>query len=324
MSRAHRGTSDTTVSASRHPHSVHCRTVPIAVIAFDFDPLLRLAERPRRALADHRARRRDRRRPRLAAAASPGAAPLRLDDLLFIAVGVVPGAVIGGRLGYAAPPLRVCLGEDPSAILDPAARGLELGLGVVGGLLTGRTWRRCSGRRSGAGAHLRRVLPLLVARGRQAHDGPRRGRARGLPSTAPWATAYLGPGPWGSLAPALPSDPSQAYEGDRDAVVLVVVLVLLAARRRSDAATAGVLLVAIGRVGVRPGRGLDDLARRRGRRGICNAGALIAIGCRVGCLAGPRVIIVRARRRPDAIPRRRQAARDAALSWPDPSTRPPF
>ena len=63
----------------------------------------------------------------------------------------------------------------------------------------------------------RRAARPVRARCRQADDGPDRARARASPSDADWATAYLGPGPWGSLVPALPSDPSQAYEGIGDA-----------------------------------------------------------------------------------------------------------
>ena len=55
------------------------------------------------------------------------------------------------------------------------------------------------------------------------------GAGQGAPSDAPWATAYAGPGPWGSLAPALPSQPSQAYEGIATLIILAgLTLILLA------------------------------------------------------------------------------------------------
>ena len=47
---------------------------------------------------------------------------------------------------------------------------------------------------------------------------------QGVPSELAWATAYLGPGPWSSLAPELPSHPSQVYE----AIVALAVLALIA------------------------------------------------------------------------------------------------
>ena len=73
--------------------------MPIALIAFDFDPLLRLAD----GLAMRW------QTVALVAVISGGLVVagliarregLRRDDLLFIAVAVVPGAVVGGRLGY--------------------------------------------------------------------------------------------------------------------------------------------------------------------------------------------------------------------------------
>ena len=49
------------------------------------------------------------------------------------------------------------------------------------------------------------------------------------PSVEAWATAYLGPGPWGSVAPALPSVPSQIAEGLGTGLVAVLMIGLLAA-----------------------------------------------------------------------------------------------
>ena len=72
--------------------------------------------------------------------AAPDAAPapdrpdhLRADDLLYIAVSALPGAVVGGRLGYALLHLDY-YGANPSALLDISQGGLELSLGVVGGI----------------------------------------------------------------------------------------------------------------------------------------------------------------------------------------------
>ena len=80
--------------------------MPIAVIAFDFDPLLHLAEGlvvrwQTVALAAVIAA------ALIAAGWIARRVDLRPDDLLFIAVGIVPGAVIGGRLGYVAAPSRL-------------------------------------------------------------------------------------------------------------------------------------------------------------------------------------------------------------------------
>jgi prolipoprotein diacylglyceryltransferase len=52
------------------------------------------------------------------------------------------------------------------------------------------------------------------------------GSGQGLPSGLPWATAYLGAGPWGSLAPELPSHPAQLYEAGATVLVLVGLIAL--------------------------------------------------------------------------------------------------
>ena len=62
------------------------------------------------------------------------------------------------------------------------------------------------------------------------------GSGQGQPTAGAPATAYLGPGPWGSLAPAIPSIPSQAIEGFATValVVVLLLLLLLPAFRRGD------------------------------------------------------------------------------------------
>ena len=74
-------------------------------------------------------------RPARALEVPADAPPLRLDDLLFIAVAVVPGAVIGGRLVHGLDHLDV-YGRDPWVLLDPARGSLSLLGAVVGGTLT--------------------------------------------------------------------------------------------------------------------------------------------------------------------------------------------
>ncbi|MCI0346555.1 MAG: prolipoprotein diacylglyceryl transferase, partial [Chloroflexi bacterium] len=61
---------------------------------------------------------------------------LRLDDLVFIVVGAVPGAVAGGRLGYVLDHLDY-YGANPGAIVDPTQGGLTLTLAVPLGILSG-------------------------------------------------------------------------------------------------------------------------------------------------------------------------------------------
>ena len=58
---------------------------------------------------------------------------LRRDDLLFILLGAVPGAVVLGRLGYGLLHLDY-YGNQWRALLDPAQGSAELTLAVVGGI----------------------------------------------------------------------------------------------------------------------------------------------------------------------------------------------
>ncbi|MGZ8437858.1 MAG: prolipoprotein diacylglyceryl transferase family protein, partial [Candidatus Limnocylindrales bacterium] len=161
-------------------------------------------------------------------------AGLRVDDLAFIAIGAVPGAVVGGRLGY------VLLhwdyyGSRLGAIPDPAVGSLELGLGVLGGILTAGYVARLLGAPVGHWLHVA-AGPLLFALGAGKLTMVLSGAGQGAPSNAAWATAYSGPGPWGSLAPALPSLPSQAFEGIATLIVLTGLTLVLVAGvfERSD------------------------------------------------------------------------------------------
>jgi prolipoprotein diacylglyceryltransferase len=210
--------------------------VPIAVIAFDFDPLLRLFDAlvvrwqtiglaavivATLVVAGLLARRNG----------------LRADDLLYITVASVAGAVLAGRIGYGLIHLDV-FGQDPLKLLDPSAGGLDLALGVVGGVVAGAYVAWLLGGSVHRWAHLA-ALPLLVAIGAGKLSMVLGGSGQGLPVDLDTATAYLGPGPWGSLAPALPSHPAQAYEGIATlgwTVVLVVVLAVAANRWRDGRA----------------------------------------------------------------------------------------
>lgn len=206
--------------------------MPTAVIVFDFDPYLHVGDGVVRwetlgiagaifaaiLLAALGARRLD----------------LRADDLLFVVLGIVPGAVIGGRIGYIFLHPEF-FGASPGAILDPGVGSLELGLAVVGGALSGGVVAALIGGSVGAWFTIA-ALPVLVVIGAGKLAMVLGGTGQGQPWNGNFATAYLGEGPWGSLAPALPSHPSQAYEGVATLVVLAVVIMALAipAMRRPD------------------------------------------------------------------------------------------
>jgi prolipoprotein diacylglyceryltransferase len=225
------------------------RAVPFAVIAFDFDPLLHFGDRALRletlALAGVVLL------AILLAAVLAGRTPpepvsdpeveaerhLRRDDLLFIVLGIVPGAVLGGRLGY------VLLHWDyysvhTDAIADPGQGNLELSLAVLGGMLTGAYVARLLASSAGRWLHVA-VVPVLLGLGLGKLAMALGGSGQGAPAAVAWATSYLGPGPWGSLAPSVPAHPAQVYEAVATGLVLVVMLLLLAVgvfRRRDGRA----------------------------------------------------------------------------------------
>jgi phosphatidylglycerol:prolipoprotein diacylglycerol transferase len=215
--------------------------VPTAVIAFDFDPIIRVGNGGVRLETVG-----------LAVVILVGLAVagliarsmrLRLDDLLFVVLGLVPGAVVGGRIGY------VLLhpdffGADPGRIIDPAVGSLELTVAVVGGTLTGVLVATLLDGRPGRWLHAA-TLPTLLVLGAGKLAMVLGGRGQGEPWDGDTATAFVGPGPWGSLAPEVPSHPSQVYEAIATFLVLIVVLVLLVVLGRL---TRGALTRADGRV----------------------------------------------------------------------------
>jgi prolipoprotein diacylglyceryltransferase len=286
--------------------------VPIASIALDFDPILRLGDVTIRwqavaltavvlvalGLTALRARR----------------AGLRADDLLFIVVGVVPGAVIGGRLGYALGHVDYYR-DNPGAIVDPAQGSATLALAVLGGMLTGATVARLLGTPIRPWLHAA-ALPVLLAIGLGKLAMVLAGTGQGSPTDLAWATSYVGRGPWGSLAPEIASHPVQAYEG---LLALGVALVVALTGRASGAATgrsflAGIGLWAIGRFAI--GFAWRDAAVA----GPLRVEQLIALAVVATCAA---LLVLRpagstgARVGPDETP-------SAQPEWPDPATRPRF
>lgn len=305
------------VSASRHLRRLYTgATVPIALLTFDFDPILRLgdgfvvrwwtvtlATLILVVLA--------------AAGVAARRAALAPEDLLYVAVGAVPGAVVGGRLGDVLV-RQDAYGAHPLALLDPAVGGLELGLAVVGGVLTAACVAMLLGAPLGRWAHLLAV-PLLVTLGAGKLTMALGGAGQGLPLDAAWATAYVGPGPWGSLAPDLPSHPAQIYEG---VATLVVALAVLGAQ------VAGAFRIQDGRLlllavaGWAAARTASSATWRDPTvLGAVPAAGVLALAISAGAtlaLFGASVWI----------PRRRAAARVATAAaepaWPDPETRTRF
>jgi len=291
-------------------------TVPIAVITFDFDPYVQLfgdltvrwgsialvgAIVAALVLAGLLAR----------------AGGLRPDDVAFVAVGIVPGAVIGARVGYLLVHAET-FGGAPERLLDPAIGGLELGLAVVGGFLSGSYVASLLGPSTGRWLHLA-ALPVLFVLGAGKLAMVLTGTGQGLPSDADWATAYLGEGPWGSLVPALPSNPSQAYEGIGTLAVLTIltVAVLFGAFGRRDGR---LFFVAIGLWAVVRAI-VSTTWRDPVVAGGLNAGGLIAVGIAIGCAV---VLVIMTVRRRGAATEAPSAGQSDTIVWPDPETRPRF
>lgn len=270
--------------------------MPTAVIALDFDPYLRLGDGAIRweTLGIAAAI--------LAAIVLAGigarSIELRADDLLFVVLGVVPGAVVGGRVGY------VLLHTDyfaanPTAVFDPAVGSLALTLGVVGGALTGGLVAALVEGGVGRWFHIA-TLPVLAGLGAGRLAMVFGGRGQGGPFDGDLATAYVGPGPWGSLAPAVPSHPSQVYEGIGTLVVLIAVLGLLAIPvvRRPDGRSflVGMALWAIVRLVV------ASTWRDPVVVGALRLEQVLDIAIVIGCLAGIVILIARERPAPVSAP----------------------
>jgi prolipoprotein diacylglyceryltransferase len=307
------------VSASRHlgqpapGRGYTSATVPIATIAFDFDPLIRLADGltvrwQTVALAIVVA----------LCLATVGVlarrAELRPDDLLYIVIGAVPGAVLGGRIGYL---LLVpdAFAAGPMTLFDPAIGGLELGLAVLGGLATGWVVAVLLGAPPGSWSHTV-AIPLLVAIAAGKLTMALGGNGQGRPFDGAWATAYVGPGPWVGLAPALPSHPAQIYEG---VGTLAVALLLLVATSMGAFGSRDGSRLLVGLAGWAVVRAIVSTTRRDPAVvGSLPAGGLLAIAIAVAGIVGAVAASVWWPRRT----RQREAA--AQPAWPDPETRPPF
>lgn len=141
---------------------------------------------------------------------SPGT-PLRLDDMVVIIAGIVPGAVVGGRLIHGVV-FWDAYASDPARLFDPSVGALSLLGAVLGGLLSAAYVARL------IGAPVRRwvdaaAVPMLLAIGLGKLAQFLGGSGQGLPFDGSWAVAFSGSGPWVSMNAEIPAHPSQIYEG---------------------------------------------------------------------------------------------------------------
>jgi prolipoprotein diacylglyceryltransferase len=261
---------------------------------------------------------------------APGEEPgdpnhLRADDLLYIAIAAVPGAVIGARIGYALVHWDFYQ-SNAAALLDTGQGGLQLSLGVVGGILTASIVARLLGAPVGRWMHAL-AIPLLLALALGKGAMILGGSGQGQLADVSWATAYLGPGPWGSLAPQLPANPSQAYEALATVAVILVVMALVALgvfRGRNG----GAFLLGLGLWAI--ARGLVAFTWRDPHvLGPLNMDQVISIVIAVVSLVLMVLIggvsTVRGRRaaaNPDAETAGGGPGADGEPTWPDPEARP--
>jgi prolipoprotein diacylglyceryltransferase len=232
--------------------------VPLAVIALDFEPVVRYGDNAVRLetialavtilvallAAAAIARRTPVDGPETTDPIGPNdpTPRLHLDDLIVLVLAIIPGAVAGGRLGYALLHLDY-YAAHPSSIVDPGQGSLELSLAVIGGALTGTYAARLIDVRVGRWLDVA-ALPLLLGIGLGKAAMALGGRGQGSLSDAAWATSYVGDRAWASLAPAIPSQPSQLYEAIATLVLLLALGVVL--WHRPFAQNGLVFLVALG------------------------------------------------------------------------------
>jgi prolipoprotein diacylglyceryltransferase len=146
---------------------------------------------------------------------------LRRDDLILLAFGAVPGAIVGGRLGYGLIHFDF-YSVNQGALLDPAGGGLGLTLAVAIGTVSAMAVARLLSAPVGRWLGVARG-PVLLGLGLGKLATLLGGAGQGAYSNSPWATSYAGPGPWESLNAGYAALPSQALEG----VLVLVALGLL-------------------------------------------------------------------------------------------------
>ena len=246
---------------------------------------------------------------------------LRADDLLFIAIAAIPGAVAGGRIGY------MLLHSDyysanQGAILDMGQGAFELSLAVVGGTLTAAIVASLLGAPVGRWMHAL-ILPLLLALAAGKVAMVLGGDGQGVPWDGRWATAYLGPGPWGSLAPALPSHPSQAYEAFATVLVILLLSTLLTLgrfeRRAGGAFLLGIAMWAVARAIV------ATTWRDPAVAGPLNMGQVLALTVAAAMLVLLAIHSIVMRRRPPepaVAPAPAEADDPSSPHWAEPTQRP--
>lgn len=158
------------------------------------------------------------------AAISASVREARADDVAFVVLAAVPGAVVGGRLVHGLVYIDAYAAQ-PAALLDLGRGSLSLVGAVVGGTLTAIYVCRLLGSSARTWADAA-AIPLLIAIGLGKLAMVLGGAGQGQPFDGAWALAFGGGGSWTSAAAATPAHPSQVYEALWCVVALPVWIVL--------------------------------------------------------------------------------------------------
>ena len=153
---------------------------------------------------------------------------LGVEDLVYVVLAAVPGAVLGGRLAHGLAFWDV-YSAQPERLLDPQLGSLSLLGAVIGGSLSAAIACRLL-RAPVRGWADAAALPLLVAVAIGKLAQFLGGSGQGAFSDLPWAVAFLNAGPWISADADMPAHPAQLYEAAWS-FLGIPLLVALAGRR---------------------------------------------------------------------------------------------
>ena len=169
---------------------------------------------------------------------------LRFDDVCFVLLGAIPGAVVGGRLVHVL--------DYADSYLTAPLTSLDLGQGssslvgaVIGGSLSAAYICRLLGGSIGLWSDAA-AIPVLLATGLGKLALLLGGAGQGVATESPIGLSFAGDGPWRSIVPAVPAWPSQALEGVWALLGIPIVLVVERLIHRGGRTSRGaVLLVAL-------------------------------------------------------------------------------
>jgi prolipoprotein diacylglyceryltransferase len=167
---------------------------------------------------------------------------LRFEDVCFVLLGAIPGAVVCGRLVHALDYADSYLAA-PLTTLDLGQGSSSLVGAVIGGALSAAYICRLLGGSVGLWADAAAV-PMLLAIGLGKLAILLGGAGQGAATDGSLGLSFMGDGPWRSIDAANPAWPSQALEGVWVLLGIPMVLVLESFIGRGRRAGRGIVLLA--------------------------------------------------------------------------------